>query len=304
MDESEMLPSLRSRPSFTELTCFLRKLHRPPSDFLNPPRLHIDQHELRWVTSVISNDLMWLNADDRAVVLDLASATLASNCGRFASPSLTRDIVIGNHKDPDREPLKLTIHEPTLVNDALGLKTWSTSFMVAQKLQEILAGHLRKDINAIELGAGTGLLGISVSRLFDINMTLTDYLPEVLSNLRRNVAENNAKCTVELLDWANLAASEVIKNKTFFDLVILSDCNYTEEQPLLVTRALTAISHAGSLVLCAYPERSGNADLVEEFHSRLRGLGIIVLSQGHLYGFEDFDQAKVTAKWLLFRISG
>ena len=53
------------------------------------------------------------------------------------------------------------------------------------------------------MGAGCGLVGISVAKAFDSLATLTDYEPKVVSNLEHNINANGVWGLAEAqrLDW-------------------------------------------------------------------------------------------------------
>lgn len=92
----------------------------------------------------------------------------------------------------------LAIREPPLTGDSLGLKTWGSSYALAQILHEFAAGPLThlslagadpepKEI--LELGSGTGLLGLSAACIWRVSVVLTD-LPVIMPNLTHNVSLN------------------------------------------------------------------------------------------------------------------
>ena len=120
--------------------------------------------------------------------------------------------------------IRLTIREPSLTGDNLGLKTWGTAFTMAKKLEEFGIGDLKHlldrdldflDMGVLELGSGTGLFGLAATAIWQVPVHLTD-LPEICNNLHFNVNQNHhvvsnkyglhgrysrGKCCVEVLDW-------------------------------------------------------------------------------------------------------
>ena len=121
--------------------------------------------------------------------------------------------------------LTFNIREPPLTGDNLGLKTWGTAFAIVQKL-EILGkeyfSHLlhprnntaapslateRSSAKVLELGSGTGLVGIAAGAIWGAEIILTD-LPEIKENLLVNIDRNRALVEAmggsvvgEVLDW-------------------------------------------------------------------------------------------------------
>lgn len=98
------------------------------------------------------------------------------------------------------DEVSLKIYEPPLTGDNLGLKTWASSYLLAKRLELIGIQHNienpKKDSSdggeswfALELGSGTGLLGLAAAAVWRCCVTLSD-LPEIIPNLKRNVEEN------------------------------------------------------------------------------------------------------------------
>ena len=112
--------------------------------------------------------------------------------------------------------LTVRLYEPTLTGDNLGHKTWVASYLLAKLLPSLLLTHCpwihdtRPRI--LELGAGTGLVGLAASGMFVADIMLTD-LEAILGNLRHNVEKNASLAVgekngmqgmvqVSVLDWS------------------------------------------------------------------------------------------------------
>lgn len=136
---------------------------------------------------------------------------------------MTRTWVLpASHNLPE---MKFDIREPPLTGDNLGLKTWGTSYVIAKNLEKfgiqyldhfltksgLTAGdskrYLLPSTKVLELGAGTGLVGIAAGAVWGANIFLTD-LQDIADNLLFNIKKNIA--TVEqfggqisggILDW-------------------------------------------------------------------------------------------------------
>jgi hypothetical protein len=139
-------------------------------------------------------------------------------------PEMTRTWVIP--ASPKLPEIKFDIREPPLTGDNLGLKTWGTSFVIAKNLESLGMQHLEHLFTALsvsttgaskrsllpgtkvlELGAGTGLVGIAAGAVWCADVFLTD-LRDIVDNLLFNVDKNTP--TVEelggrivggVLDW-------------------------------------------------------------------------------------------------------
>ncbi|KAJ4462741.1 putative protein-lysine methyltransferase METTL21D [Paratrimastix pyriformis] len=108
-----------------------------------------------------------------------------------------------------------------------------------------------------EIGAGCGLLGISLATLSPSRVFLTDQAP-LLDNLRANVAlnlstEEQRLCDVRELTWGN--ADHIAALGAPFDFVVGSDIVYEDQsiEPLLQT--CQALSSDSSTVLLANERR-------------------------------------------------
>lgn len=99
----------------------------------------------------------------------------------------------------------------------------------------------------LELGSGTGIVGIVAAATLGTNVTLTD-LPHVVPNLKFNaeanaeaVGSNGGSVTFASLRWGHAADVEMIGGE--FDVVIASDVVYHDHlyEPLIETLRLMLI---------------------------------------------------------------
>ncbi|XP_067944032.1 protein N-lysine methyltransferase METTL21D-like [Watersipora subatra] len=109
-------------------------------------------------------------------------------------------------------------------------------------------------IQAIELGSGTGYVGIIAAAL-GAQVTVTD-LPEFVELMKHNVRKNNAlilerngRCDVSALVWGTQA-----KMKT--DLILLSDCIYYEQALTPLVNSMVDLSKPDTIILCCHEERT------------------------------------------------
>lgn len=331
------LPNLRTEPSAELLESIIISLVPAPASFLTPAAPPLAPGILAWLTRLIAIDLDWLSDNtSRDHVRDLASQLLASECGRTAAPSMTRTFTIplvplhsAEHKREGARPLlheerviSVQIHEPTLTADTLGLKTWATSFFLARELQNILsplfaplhqqgkgqAGReqekgktVNTGVTCLEIGSGTGLVGIVAQLMFGFKDTVvSDYLPEILENLERNVSANKAGCRVEMLDWTCLHDSALVRNNEKFQLLLVSDFMYDETHARLVVRTMDELVTRTGHVLASYPLRTSNADYIHDFKAALQDSCWNIIKQGELHGYDDWGGDEgVMCHWLL-----
>ncbi|KAK6922711.1 Lysine methyltransferase [Dillenia turbinata] len=108
-------------------------------------------------------------------------------------------------------------------------------------LSKILTNSRR--LRILELGAGTGFVGIAAGAILSADVTLTD-LPHVLENLRFNAALNSdlvekfgGKVEVAALRWGEVEDMEAIRRRGEYDVIVGSDVVYHKHlyEPLMET---------------------------------------------------------------------
>jgi SAM-dependent methyltransferase len=142
-----------------------------------------------------------------------------------------------------REPIKIMLTDAPLLDadhTAVGLQSWGASIVVGEQLCAVperfglAAGRPRR---VLELGAGTGVLGIVAARILGPGafVVATDFHPDVLANLARNVAENAPGILVRALDWTTPDALEVEPLECgLFDVLLAADVVYAPEHAALL----------------------------------------------------------------------
>lgn len=209
---------------------------------------------------------------------------------------------------PATDAVSITLHEPSLTADDLGHKTWLASFLLAKRLPTLLSHHPRSmrkaksfndssaagiggsAIRAIELGAGTGLVGLAAAALFDIHVHLTD-LPAIVPNLLANVANNpKGNTSVGELDWSDLKDEGEHQQ---YELVLTADPLYSPQHPAWLVAAIKQVLKRDSRarVLIELPLREAYIPEVEEFKERMKGLGLSIKCEGLESGFDDWESA-------------
>lgn len=199
-------PQPYQKPSYQALLSCLQSLRVEPPIW-NPKQSRADllreqedtardrKEIASYLSSIVSSPLDWFaNDDEREEIWTEASKRMSERCGRTAMGEITRRWPFTT---PDTDlPFELTIREPPLTGDSLGHKTWGSSYVLAQLLPrfaETALAHLlgpgRERMPVLELGSGTGLLGIAAAALWRVPVVLTD-LPEIMENLRYNAEIN------------------------------------------------------------------------------------------------------------------
>src|SRR5437588_35568 len=101
-------------------------------------------------------------------------------------PSQTRTFRI---PVPFSKTVEIILHEPTLTADNVGFKTWASAYLLSKRLPTLGLPVFPGSAKALELGSGTGLVGLAVAAVLKIPVLLTD-LPQIVPNLQRNVDAN------------------------------------------------------------------------------------------------------------------
>lgn len=219
------------------------------------------QFAIRWLTTFIARAeelLADLDDDVRQRFIDEASYILAS----FSSATdaeeeddggaIVREFrfsVLGQEQD-DIE-VRLTDGTPATGTDHtdVGLQSWGASIVVSDLMCSnpekfgLSFSRLGDAPRVVELGAGTGLVGITMAKLLprlgvqNAAIIATDYHPAVLDNLRDNVAANfpSAAAAAEhpppvqtcLLDWAAPCLDAPLHEPA--DMLVATDVVYAPE---------------------------------------------------------------------------
>lgn len=206
----------------------------------------------------------------------------------------------------------LTLHEPSITADNLGMKTWVSSFLLSRRLHTILdatpqlvpsestAPKPDRTLRALELGSGTGLVGMSFAALHGKSATihLTD-LPEIVPNLAHNVALNvellnrtAATVTTGTLDWSARPENSPSQAERY-DIIIAADSLYSPNHPKWLVNTIGRWLGRGldARVVVEMPLRDAYLPQLEDFRQRMGDLGLAVVEEGEEVGYDDWESA-------------
>lgn len=287
------LPSLAARPDPSVLLHLLKGLQR--STVYSPgaksePSGGLDTNPafakalFAWLTTLVSSPLAWIPTDAaKEEIWDLASVRMAERCGRTAAPKQIREICF-----PD---FTVKLVEPSLTSDSLGLTTWGSSIVLAERLVKDHADCLVEPI--LELGAGTGLCGIVASKL-GYNICVTD-LPEIVDNLIVNVSTNSTNTDkgsvdVRVLDW--LSPDSFDYRVQHFNSIVVSDPIYSEHHPKMVCDMIDRflVRDSRSRLCVQLPLRPKFEAERDAFYTRIKNMGLVQLRYQEQKGYDDFGQ--------------
>ncbi|KAK4193448.1 putative methyltransferase-domain-containing protein [Podospora australis] len=285
-EEEEDLPHLWQKPAFPVLLAALRKLRVEPTvwglkvsnaDILKQQAAAASHHERKdtniFLSSIIKSSLSWLETDEeREEIWEETSRRMTERCGRTAMGEIVRRWPFSFENGTDT--FSLTIREPPLTGDSLGLKTWGSSYVLAQLLHEFAfasqapLAHLatkNEQREVLELGSGTGLLGLTAACIWRTKVYLTD-LPEIMGNLEHNASLNRAlveerggKVETAPLMWGGSEedVDPKFRSGKRYELIIVADPLYDDDHPALLAGAIDEqlARNADARVLVMVPQR-------------------------------------------------
>ncbi|KHJ32476.1 putative glucose-inducible sam-dependent methyltransferase rrg1 [Erysiphe necator] len=274
----EVILNLHDKPDFNQIVVALESRNHGVNNLCmgnNTALTSINDFSMR----IIKSDLGWLSEIEKDIVYDMASKCIAEKCGRTAMPEMRRKWTI---PATDLHPtIEILLREPSLTGDNLGLKTWATSFSVSKKIGQVGRDYflhllspinslkncihlntLQSKIRVLELGSGTGLLGIVAAAVWGVPVLSTD-LEDVQENLCYNIQLNydaisrvsGGSVSSKVLDWRipEKAFSELRE----FELIMATDPLYDEFHPLAFARTVNLFlkKNSDSRLLVAIPLR-------------------------------------------------
>ncbi|KAK6461825.1 putative methyltransferase-domain-containing protein [Scheffersomyces coipomensis] len=246
-----------------------------------------------YLTRIISNDLHWITDDDQIQQIHKeTSLRISENCGKSAQPEMIRRITLPNFK-----PI-IYLKEPSLTDDNIGFKTWGASFILANRLinKQTHDGYLVN--NVLELGSGTGLVGM-ICALLGFDTWLTD-LNEIVPNLQDNVNLNNldAKVKVDELNWCDPASFKNKFGKEFtFETIVVSDPIYSPQHPYWLVDMIETFtsSKSNARVLIQIPLRP-KFEAERQLLWTLMDNRFKVIEEEIEPGFDDYGEMKFLFK--------
>lgn len=281
-----------------------RKVTKTAAVRVNPEGL------ARYLTQLIGCDFRWIDNDAvKEEIWEQASLRLSERSGRSAMPAISRSFGI-----PTPSALfDIVIHEPALTADNLGLKTWAASYLLAKRLHTLHLPQLGSaTLDILELGAGTGLVGIAAAAVFGASVLLTD-LPEIAPNLSRNVETNreaieshNGSARTAVLDWSNPHVCQFYPDveqgevKSFstkqakqpdpFPVILAADSLYSPEHPRLLVQTIDCwlSLESNARVMVEFPLREAYTPELNNFRQCMAGIGLHMTEEGEEFGYDDW----------------
>lgn len=227
------------------------------------------RYAIQWLTCLVSRadtiPSLQSSCEETEVtssVIGDAAALLALCAGPSSSGKLTRNFTFG--PSPAGESVQVILSDAPLDNSdyaTVGAQTWGGACVMADMILEnprqfgipdksSLDISTSKSFTVLELGSGTGLVGLTISKLLESrniisSVVLTDFHPSILTNLHTNMDANFPKAMssystdlrILRLDWESFATydkSAVRSPLGPFDLIVGADIVYEEKHAVWI----------------------------------------------------------------------
>lgn len=154
--------------------------------------------------------------------------------------------------------------------------TWSGVWPCALAMAEWVADNpVIKDCRVVELGAGTGLVGLTASATGAAHVVLTD-LPEALDGLKANAAMNSkhdAEVEVKQLCWGSQEDLDAIGT---VDVVLAADVDYDLDNHEPLAKTIQGFLLRNRSARCFLAQELRWKDVQHWFNESLESQGLCV----------------------------
>lgn len=219
---------------------------------------------IRWLIGFTARSDIWISSvpetetDAYTYAVDEAVSLLGLFTGSESEQEITRKF---SFPVSGGQPVEVELNDAPLVSDdhtSVGLQSWASSILLAERLCAN-PGEFSLDLTArgrglrlLELGAGTGLLSITVAKILARGqvrtfgpppvIVATDFHPDVLANLQRNVDDNayTQGILVRKLDWSQPDSSSVSIDRPF-DIILAADVIYEPSHASWIANCVTKL---------------------------------------------------------------
>jgi len=303
------LPQIRSIPSqstknLADALGYLQSLYQPSvrgsrrrrSTPNREPRVHLAPFErnytLRWLTALISHlETRDYNDSEVESLIQLAASILALCSGTAGAGTFHRDFVFTSSCIPSCS-VTVRVKDIPLDNQdyaSVGAQTWGGACVLAESIVDepwkfglCLAQQESASFRILELGAGTGLVSLTVGKLLQnlsttspsdtpipssATVIATDYYSPVLDNLASNIAVNfpqqSFSITSHHLDWSRFSSTYASQGapppKPFdepFDIILGADIIYELDHATWIKSCLSVLLHKLGAFHLVIPLRS------------------------------------------------
>ncbi|KAL1303330.1 hypothetical protein AAFC00_006731 [Neodothiora populina] len=231
--------------------------------------------------------------------------------------------------------IEVKITEPNLTADNLPLETWASSWVMASQLHKLDIkmpsrtsatelgtsngdGVTASDepVAIIELGAGTGLVGLTAAHEWNAPVILTDLAP-IVPGLQANISLNErllsscskASATCGTLDWNDPTAltlsdgTTTISSRRKATVLLAADTVYSEEHPELLEKVVVewlARTPEARFVI-TYAMRVAYLDEIRAVWERLENAGLVAVEEGQRRAGEGMFDDEGLCEWSVWK---
>ena len=217
---------------------------------------------IKWLIGFTARSEVWISSvpepetETYTCAVDEAVSLLGLFTGSESEQAITRKF---SFLAPGGRPVEVELNDAPLLSEdhtSVGLQSWASSILLAERLcadpgkygldLTTRGGGLR----VLELGAGTGLLSITVARILargqartpTPSIVATDFHPDVLANLQRNVDSNDDThgILVRELDWSQPNSSSAPFDRPF-DIILAADVVYEPSHASWIANCVTKL---------------------------------------------------------------
>ena len=210
--------------------------------------------------------------------------------------------------------------------EGLSLSTWGAAFVLSNVLHKLdippqTGNHDQRPFDILELGAGTGLAGLSAAALWRLDVLLTD-LPSILPGLAANIQLNHpllqsrsTAASCGSLDWTSPSSIQNYSTKstttpqpsTRPSIILAADTFYDPAHPSLIANTVRTWLATGSdsrAVFC-YPLRFAYIDYIRDFWELMEAGGLECVQEGREGAREEWNEVPGTEfEWCVWRWKG
>jgi predicted nicotinamide N-methyase len=213
----------------------------------------------------------------------------------------------------DDENVDVVIAEPPVRAQGLSLTTWTSGFVLAKVLHKIPVDVSSTAVMPVlELGAGTGIVGLTAAAIWTQKVILTD-LPPLLPALDANVRSNESVvkqlvscgsldwCSPSILTLQDGTAYHAHKDKAH--VILAADTVYSEEHPELISNTVLCwlARTESSRFIITYAMRVAYLDQIRELWELLETGGLESIQEGREEAEgEDWDD-ELLCEWSVWR---
>ncbi|KAK7021978.1 hypothetical protein SK128_006312 [Halocaridina rubra] len=139
----------------------------------------------------------------------------------------------------------------------VGCVVWDAAIVLAKYLEKQRKNKcMITGFKVLELGSGTGFLGLAAALLGASQVTITDlqkFLPLMAMNIKKNKEVIDVEVEAKVLEWGNRDHIGAIQKP---NVILVADCIYYEQslEPLIST--MRNMCEKNTVILMSYEERT------------------------------------------------